>query len=244
MSKTIILTGASRGIGLTTLKLLLEKKCKIVTISRRSKTNELSAIEAGNPENVKVVTGDVSNEGDVEKAVDIAVKAFGKIDGLVLNAGILGPLANIADKETNSLQAWRKVFEINFFSLLPPCAVFVSSGAAVGNTPSWSCYNASKAALNSLCRTLAAEEPDITAVALRPGVVRTEMQAEIRQVEGKGKMTEADYNKFVAYHEDDALLKPEVPAGLLAELVTTADSSLTGQFLNWNSEQLAPYLRK
>lgn len=73
--------------------------------------------------------------------------------------------------------------------------VFVSSGSAVGATPAWAAYNgwsftvtwrllsviklispsASKAALNSLCRTFAQEEPDIVSVALRPGKVDTEV---------------------------------------------------------------------
>ena len=70
--------------------------------------------------------------------------------------------------------------------------VFVSSGAAIKGTPGWAPYNASKAAMNSLCRrvicsyefnymptvftrTLAEEEPDIVSVAIRPGMVDTEV---------------------------------------------------------------------
>ena len=56
----------------------------------------------------------------------------------------------------------------------------VSSGAATGGVQGWGAYSASKAALNSVVRTLGNEEPDVVSIALRPGVVDTEMQEIIR----------------------------------------------------------------
>jgi len=60
--------------------------------------------------------------------------------------------------------------------------ILVSSGAAVGGVAGWGAYNASKAALNSLGRTLASEEEDLVVVSVRPGVVGTEMQEKIREI--------------------------------------------------------------
>lgn len=114
-----------------------------------------------------------------------AISGVDRIDGLVLNAGVLEPLGLIEDSSIG-LDAWHKHFDINFFSLvtavraaLPALKrsegriIFVSSGAAIKGTPTWGPYNASKAALNSLCRTLSEEEPTVTSIALRPGVVDT-----------------------------------------------------------------------
>jgi NAD(P)-dependent dehydrogenase (short-subunit alcohol dehydrogenase family) len=92
------------------------------------------------------------------------IKANNHLDGLVLNAGVLEPLGPIAD-ESIPLALWKSHFDINFFSLIPALRVslpalrsaqgnlvFVSSGASVGGMAGWGPYNASKAALNSLCR--------------------------------------------------------------------------------------------
>ena len=97
------------------------------------------------------------------------MEKYKRIDGLILNAGVLEPLGKIASEEI-TLDQWKQHFDVNFFSLvtalratLPELrksplggrVVFVSSGAATGNTPSWGPYNAGKAALNSLCRLVA-----------------------------------------------------------------------------------------
>jgi len=78
--------------------------------------------------------------------------------------------------------------DVNFFSLLYTIqaalpalreskgkAIFVSSGASLKGVRAWGPYAASKAAVNSLCRTLAAEEKDVVSVAVRPGTVNTDV---------------------------------------------------------------------
>jgi len=110
----------------------------------------------------------------------------------VLNAGTLDPLTRIASPDAADLDQWRRHFDTNFFSLVSALqvatpllreskapggarVVFVSSGAAVGGTGGWGPYNAGKAAMNSLARTYANEEPNIVSVAFRPGVVDTDV---------------------------------------------------------------------
>ena len=102
-------------------------------------------------------------------SVTRGLEKYKRIDGLILNAGVLEPLGKIASEEI-TLDQWKQHFDVNFFSLvtalratLPELrksplggrVVFVSSGAATGNTPSWGPYNAGKAAMNSLCRLVA-----------------------------------------------------------------------------------------
>jgi len=78
--------------------------------------------------------------------------------------------------------------DVNFFSLLHTIQaalpalreskgkiIFVSSGASLKGMYAWGPYSASKAAMNSLCRTLAAEEMDVVSVAVRPGTVNTDV---------------------------------------------------------------------
>ena len=107
-----------------------------------------------------------TDETALTNAIACGERTYGHIDGLILNAGTLDPLCRVGNTDI-SLESWKAIFDINFFSLvtalkgaLPALRkskyggriVFVSSGAAVGGTPGWGPYSASKAAMNSLCR--------------------------------------------------------------------------------------------
>lgn len=250
MSKTILVTGASRGIGLACARILVEKfNCNVVTLSR-SLSKELEQLQSEYKERLEVVQGDVTNEGDQKTAVSKAVEGFGGLDGLILNAGIVDPQMRI---ENMDMKRMKNCFEVNFFSLVTivqaaiphlrrskGTVIFTSSGAATGNTTSWAAYNGSKAALNSLCRTLAAEEPEITAVALRPGVVDTPMQAELI-ADAKGQMSDKDYQRFVDIHAQKKLVPPAYSGHVLAALAVKAEKSLSGQFVNYSDEALSAY---
>ena len=98
-------------------------------------------------------------------AISDGASRYQGLDGLVLNAGTLEPSCRIGDD--TPLDSWKRHFDINFFSLVTATKValpylrksahggkivFVSSGAAVKGMPGWGPYNASKAAMNSLCR--------------------------------------------------------------------------------------------
>lgn len=102
----------------------------------------------------------------VRSAVSRGVEKYKTLDSVILNAGVLEPLGNIASEDI-TIDQWKRHFDTNFFSLvealratLPELrtssfggrVVFISSGAATGNTPGWGPYNAGKAAMNSLCR--------------------------------------------------------------------------------------------
>ena len=99
-------------------------------------------------------------------AIQSVPTKYGRLDALVLNAGVLDPMTRITSTDT-SLDAWRTHFETNVYSLVTALkaaapslrespnggkVIFVSSGAAVGGIAGWGPYNASKAAMNSLNR--------------------------------------------------------------------------------------------
>jgi NAD(P)-dependent dehydrogenase (short-subunit alcohol dehydrogenase family) len=83
--------------------------------------------------------------------------------------------------------------------------------------------------LNHLATTLAVEEPDITTVAIRPGVVDTEMQVEVRG--HNAVMDQKDTEKFKLLYEKGELLKPEQPGNVIARLAAGAGKGLSGKFL-------------
>jgi NAD(P)-dependent dehydrogenase (short-subunit alcohol dehydrogenase family) len=91
-SPSIILTGTSKGLGLAILKILLERHNAQVTTLSRSCTDDLeSIVDKYGSNRVVVVQGDIGKAGDNGKVVKAAIDAFGKLDGLILNAATLEP---------------------------------------------------------------------------------------------------------------------------------------------------------
>jgi len=246
--KTILITGASRGLGAAMARIAAEMGAAVV-INARSEgaLEEVAAeIEQGGG-TVLAVPGDVSKQADCAALVERTMARFGRLDALINNAGILEPVNPIAKADP---AAWEYNLLVNVLGpmMLIQAAIphlrerngrviNVSSGAAVSAVPGWAAYCASKGALNQITRVLAKEEPAITAVAVRPGVVDTEMQAVIRK-DGKSGMTEQDHRRFVGYHEGGELLAPEKPARALVALALHAPKEWSGEFLSWDDERV------
>ncbi|TDL29567.1 short-chain dehydrogenase [Rickenella mellea] len=250
----VVITGASKGIGLAVTKILLEDFNAIVVALSRTRTPELLDLLNRHQSTLMTFEADVTDKSSVTNAINLASKVFQGIDSLILNAGTLEPMGRI-DSPSTTADSWRKHFDVNFFSMIDMLQVvlpnlrasskggrivFVSSGAALGSTPGWGAYNASKAAMNSLCRTLSQEEPGIVSVALRPGQVDTGMQALLRS-EGSAHMSEADYQRFVAAHAEGKLVNPEDPGYVIAALSLQASNELSGQFVTWNADECKGY---
>ncbi|KAG6837417.1 hypothetical protein H0H93_009511 [Arthromyces matolae] len=237
-------------IGLAVTRLLLQKfNAKVVALSR-SQTPELTALSS---DDLLIVPCDVAEESSVKDAIARAEQTFKHVDGLVLNAGILEPLGSIG--EDTPLSAWKNHFDVNFFSLVSTIKatlpnlrksqnggriVFVSSGAAVKGSAGWGPYSAGKAAMNSLCRTMAEEEPSIVSVALRPGMVNTDMQVTLRANPGS-VLAEKDHEKFVKAHREGKLVSPEDAGHVIAALSIRGQPQLSGQFISWDSDECRPY---
>lgn len=120
--------------------------------------------------------------------------------------------------------------------------VYVSSGAATGAYTSWGAYGSSKAALNSLSKHVAVEEPDITTVAVSPGRVDTDMQKELR--ERGTEMAKKDYETFKSDFEEGRLVKPQQSGGVIAMLAVEARPALSGKYFKWDASELAEYRRE
>jgi NAD(P)-dependent dehydrogenase (short-subunit alcohol dehydrogenase family) len=121
--------------------------------------------------------------------------------------------------------------------------IFTSSGAAVKGYTGWSCYGASKAVLNHFAISLAVEEPLITSIAIRPGVVDTEMQRDIREKHAEA-MGPKDSERFMKLKEEGGLLRPEQPGHVIAKLAVAGKEGiegLSGKFLNWDDGSLGAF---
>ncbi|KAL8948766.1 MAG: hypothetical protein Q9222_005077 [Ikaeria aurantiellina] len=227
--KTIIVTGASRGIGFAAAEYLINASHNVVLVARTA--DPLEKLKSKSPKQVSTCVGDIADFAIAAKAVEIANQDFGQLDGLILNHGILDPATRVANSDP---EEWRKCFDIK--AALPGLrksngrVIFTSSGASTKAYSTWGAYGASKAAMNHLNLTLAAEEPSLTCMSIRPGVVDTQMQRDVRDIHSSS-MDEKDNMKFKSLHEEGKLVRPEQSGHVIAKLAISAPKSLSGQFL-------------
>jgi NAD(P)-dependent dehydrogenase (short-subunit alcohol dehydrogenase family) len=194
--KSILITGGSRGIGRATAIHCGARQWSVavnyVRDSGAAEQTVAAARAAGG--NAVAVHGDVTVEKDVLAMFDAAEAAFGRLDGVVVNAGIVAPSLQLADMTSDRL---RRVFEVNVYGAYL-CAreaarrlskdrggkggsiVLVSSIAARLGAPfEYIDYAGSKAALDTLAIGLAKElaPQGVRVNAVRPGLIDTEIHA-------------------------------------------------------------------
>lgn len=180
-----VITGGSQGLGLALARGLAEEGWRLVIDARRPDRLATAAAELATRTEVAALAGDVSEPAHRE-ALAAAAADLGPVRLLVNNASTLGasPLPRLAEVDPEVL---RRTFEVNAVApvalvqaLLPHLApgatvLDITSDAAVEAYEGWGAYGASKAALEHLTRTLAAEHPDLRVLAVDPGDLRTEM---------------------------------------------------------------------
>jgi NAD(P)-dependent dehydrogenase (short-subunit alcohol dehydrogenase family) len=190
-----VITGAGRGIGRATAFTLAKAGAAVVLAARSA--DEITSVAGAirhNGGQALAITTDVSDAAQVDHLLVLTLRAFGRIDILVNNAALVQPIGKVWE---TSPTAWQKLIAVNVIgpylcvrAVLPHMlergsgrVVNISSGAADKNLKGASAYNVSKAAIERFSGTLAAEVEDrnIVVTVLRPGVVDTPMQSEIRQ---------------------------------------------------------------
>jgi NAD(P)-dependent dehydrogenase (short-subunit alcohol dehydrogenase family) len=252
-TQTVIITGASRGLGATTARLTAQLGANVVLVARSA--DELTAVAQGIQSaggRAQAVAGDVSQPADCQRVAAATVEAFGQVDALVNCASVLTPLSPIADGEP---EAWEESWAVNVLgpvlmvqAALPylrqrqGTVINISSGAVVSVIPGWAAYCTAKAALNHFTRALAAEEPSITTIAFRPGVVDAAIRASMRR-EGTDKVPGEIDARLLGYDDEDEL-PPEVPGCALAVLALYAPHEWSGSFLPWNHEEIQSLVRR
>ncbi len=247
--KIAIVTGASGGLGAATACWMGKDSTVVVLVARsRGSLGDVAHHVEQLGGTALVIPADVSNPIACQHIVDTVLKQYKKIDALVNNAGVISPLADVAHAD---IDQWRYALEVNLLGpfyltrfALPSLRntqgriVNISSGAAHTPIASASAYCASKAALTHFNRVLAEEEPQVTAISVRPGVVDTPMQAQIRH-EGSKTMDAIQYAYYVDLKAKDQLEPPEIPARSIAWLALHAPHGMSGEFRNYNDPDIA-----
>ena len=188
--KSVVVTGASSGMGHAIVELFAREGANIVAVARRKeRLEELAASLQDAPGKVLPCPGDVSKEEDICAAIDLAVSTFGKLDVLINNAGVMDDMSPIGDFTNAKLE---QVFAINvygpMYAMRKAVEIFKAQGGGniinvVSEGAFHSCagavYCASKAALTSLTRNTAfMYMPDrIRCNGIAPGGIATEISA-------------------------------------------------------------------
>jgi NAD(P)-dependent dehydrogenase (short-subunit alcohol dehydrogenase family) len=163
--KVAIITGASTGIGEGIAALFVREGARVGLMARRADVLEQAAARLGAPDRVLALPGDVGVAADAQRLVDETLARFGRIDTFVANAGIHRVAAFL---ETTD-ETWDDVFRTNVRGAFLACRaaaaamadrgggsiVVVSSTNAVVAEPHMAAYNASKAALTMLAKSMA-----------------------------------------------------------------------------------------
>jgi len=190
--KTVLITGASRGIGAASARLFARDGANVVLTARSSQQIEdLAAEISAEGGKAIAVTCDVSRFDDMKNAVAIAIETFGSLDVLINNAGVVDPIGPLALADPAE---WGRAIDVNIKGVfngmraaLPvmqsgSSILTISSGAAHSALEGWSAYCTSKAGAAMLTKAADIENraTGIRIMGLSPGTVATDMQVKIR----------------------------------------------------------------
>ncbi|MCB8820970.1 SDR family NAD(P)-dependent oxidoreductase [Microvirga rosea] len=241
-NRVAVVTGASRGIGRAAALALAEAGAHVIALARTQ-----GALESLDDEirqkgsSATLVPVDLKDLEALDRLGAAIYERWGKLDILLGNAGILGELAPITHVDQ---PVWDAVMAINvtanyrLIRSLDPLlrasdagrAIFVTSGAATKCTAYWGVYSVSKAALNALVRTYAAETltTPVKAMLLNPGPLRTAMRRTAMPGEDQStlktpedlaphivKLALPDWSetgKIYDFTQDGKVLTPQMPA--------------------------------
>jgi len=205
--KTLLITGASRGIGEATARLFVQAGANVALVARSEDAIAELAGELG--KRSIAIPCDVSRYWEVSKAVDATVETFGSLDILINNAGVIEPISHLA---TSDPEGWSHAIDINLKGVyngmraaMPimmeaggGTIITVSSGAAHNPIEAWSHYCASKAgaAMLTACADKEAREIGLRIMGLSPGTVATQMQREIK-VSGINPVSQLEWSDHI-----------------------------------------------
>jgi len=240
----VIVTGASRGIGAGTARAVSESGGSVVLVARSG--DDLATVAASLPGPSRVVVGAVEDPALPMKAVAAAAE-MGDLWGLVNNAGIspaYAPTAETSDED------WEQILAVNlraaaaFARAVLPAMVSAGTGgrivnlssiAAFAGLPNLVAYNATKAALDAMTRTMAVEygPAGITANSLAPGTITTEMVQQMMDT------NPALAEKFVSKTAIGRVGSVDEAAWPIVFLLSDAAGFMTGQVMLIDGGRLA-----
>jgi NAD(P)-dependent dehydrogenase (short-subunit alcohol dehydrogenase family) len=205
--KTVMITGASRGIGAQAARVFEAAGANVALVARSQDDIANLAGELG--QRALAIPCNVARYSEVLAAVDATIDCFGGLDVLINNAGVIAPISHMTAADPD---AWGQAIDINvkgvFHGMRAAVPVMkaagggtvltVSSGAAHAPIEAWSHYCASKAAAAMLTQSLHQEESEhgIRAIGLSPGTVATQMQRDIK-ASGINPVSELEWSDHI-----------------------------------------------
>ena len=234
MAKTVLISGASKGIGKETAKLFAKNGYNVIVNYNKSENDAITLKEELLSYGVKclIIKADVTKNSEVLSMVDTAIKEFGKIDVLVNNAGI--SYFSLA-QDTNE-EDFDRVFNVNTKSVhlltkaVLPYMIEKKSGVVVNVSSMWgkkgasceSIYSASKSAIIGYTKALSKEVglSGIRVNAVLPGVIDTDMNKKF----SKSDIEELENSTSLA-----RIGKPQEVAEVIYFLASEKSSFITGE---------------
>lgn len=205
--KTVMITGASRGIGKAAAYAFAQAGANVALLARS--VDDIAQIAGDIGPKALAIPCDVATRAEVEAAVAATAQTFGGLDVYIGNAGVLAPIGHMSDVDPD---AWGRVIDINLKGVFNGMhavmsgmiaqghgtILTVSSGAAHGPVEGWSAYCASKAGAYMLTRMadLEGREKGLRVMGLSPGTVATQMQRDIK-ASGINPVSQLDWSDHI-----------------------------------------------
>jgi NAD(P)-dependent dehydrogenase (short-subunit alcohol dehydrogenase family) len=238
--RVALVTGGSRGIGRAVVTRLVAEGARVVLCGRNAADAKAAAAAAGH--DTLGLAADVSQAADVERLVEQALARFGRIDVLVNNAGVYGPIGPAWE---NDPAQWQQAIAINLGGAFLTCRrvvpemikagggkiINMSGGGAATPFPRFTAYAVSKAALVRFTETLALEVAghNIQVNAIAPGFVATRLHDATLAA---GERAGADFLKKTREQVTHGAVDPATPAALVAYLASDKGDRITGKFIS------------
>lgn len=195
--KTVLITGAAKGIGAAIAEELANDGYQVIINYKTSKqkAQELKTKLTNNGQGVEIYQADVTKKEEVEKMIEYVVSKYGKIDVLVNNAGIsqIKPFADIEEHEwdnmiNNNLKSVYLVTKQVIHNMLQNQSGTIINISSIWGITGASCevhYSAAKAGIIGMTKALAKEMAlsNITVNAIAPGMIETDMNNDLTQEE-------------------------------------------------------------
>jgi 2-dehydro-3-deoxy-L-rhamnonate dehydrogenase (NAD+) len=217
-ARNAVVTGGAQGIGRAIVERFLESGAAVAIWDRDINLAKKTTTELQNRGRVACFAVDVTNYSDVERVRDDSIKAFGRIDVLVNNAGIAGPNVKTWDYP---LDAWRDVLSINLDGPFHCCRalaptmiaqnygriVNIASIAGKEGNPNAPAYSASKAGVIALTKSLGKElaSYDISVNCITPAAAKTAIFDQMTQGHIDFMLSKIPRGRFVTVDEIAAL---------------------------------------
>lgn len=239
IGQTVLITGASRGIGEAAAHAFAASGANVVLSARSADAISRIANDIG-PQ-AYALPCDVSDPAAIADLVTQATAHFGAVDVLIGNAGMIEPISFLAETDPG---AFSKMIDVNLkgvfygmHAVLPQMIargrgtiITVSSGAAHGPMQGWPAYCTSKAGAYMLTRAADLENRDkgIRVLGLSPGTVATQMQRDIK-ASGINRVAALDWSDHIP---------PEWPAQALVWMCSEAADPYLGQDVSLREEAI------